>query len=115
VLTAIGNSISSFLGCELEWEKKIDKRWVWLHVEVELKEGLLDEIELKCDDFRWVQHIDYWRVPFRCFGFHEVGHLQVQCRRPYSQFPPFRKVWKRKATSDSDGSDQKEVLDEVSS
>jgi hypothetical protein len=84
VLTAIGNSISSFLDCEIEWEKKTDRRWLWLHVEVELKEGFLDEIELKCDEFRWVQHIDYWRVPLRCFGCHEVGHLKVQCCRPYS-------------------------------
>jgi hypothetical protein len=52
VLTAIGYSISLFLGCELEWEKKKDRRWVWLHIEVELKEGLLDDIELICGDFR---------------------------------------------------------------
>jgi hypothetical protein len=47
------------------------------------------------EGFSWLQRIDYWRVSFRCFDRHEVGHLQAQCRRPQSQFPPFKRTQKQ--------------------
>jgi hypothetical protein len=50
--------------------------------------------------FSWTQRIDYWRIPFRCFGCHEVGHLMAHCRMPSSQFSPFKKSWKRKANAE---------------
>jgi len=73
---SIGNKIGRFLGCEPEWETKMDRRYGWLQIEVDLRDGLIDKIELVFGGFMWLQHIDYWRVPFICFGCHEAGHLK---------------------------------------
>jgi hypothetical protein len=38
--------------------------WAWIQIEVDLRDGLLDEIELVYGGFSWTQRIDYWRVHF---------------------------------------------------
>jgi hypothetical protein len=68
-----------------------------VQIVVDLKEGLSKEIELVWGQFRWLQKIDYWRIPFRCFSCHQVGHVQEECSRVNSFFPPFKRTWKRKA------------------
>jgi hypothetical protein len=62
VLISIGNKIGKFLSCEHDWDTKENKHWEWVQIEVDLREGLLDEIELVCGGFYWLQRIDYWRV-----------------------------------------------------
>jgi hypothetical protein len=61
---------------------------------------LLDEIDMVFGGFSWTQRIDYWRVPFRSYDCHEVGHLFTQCHRSPSQFSLFKKSWKRKAEAE---------------
>jgi hypothetical protein len=46
VLVSIGNKIGKYISCELDWAKKTDRQWAWVQIEVDLKEGMLDEIEL---------------------------------------------------------------------
>jgi hypothetical protein len=58
---------------------------------IDLKEGLTNEIELVWGQFRWMQKIDYLRVPFRCFGCHQVGHVQAECHKASTNFPMFQK------------------------
>jgi hypothetical protein len=102
-LISIRNNKGKFISCELGWEMNIDRKWAWVQIEVGMREGLLDEIELVWGGFSCRQKIDYWHVPFRCFGCHEVGHLQTQCRCLTSHFVPFNKIWKRKqSTMDSE-------------
>jgi hypothetical protein len=100
VLISIGNQIGKFLSCETGWAKKVERHWAQVQIEVDLKEGLMDEIELVWGEFKWVQKIDYWRVPFRCFGCHQVGHLQAECHKAPSHFSPFQKIWKWKLASE---------------
>jgi hypothetical protein len=114
----IAKPVVDFLACKhaksyreqdrqvLQFRGEIGRRnwtdgWAWLQVEVDFREGLQDEIELVWQGFTWIQRIDYWKVPFRCYGCHEVGHLQAQCKHHPSQFPPFRKVWKQKTGVES--------------
>lgn len=84
------------MGLEPSWDTKVDRRWAWLQIEVDLQNGLHDEIDLVWRNFTLTQQIDYWRIPFHCFGCHAVGHLQAQCSRTLANFSPFSKVWKRK-------------------
>jgi hypothetical protein len=96
---SIANQIGRFIGCEPRWESNLDKRQGWIQIEVDLKAGLLDELDLVYGGFPWVLCIKYYKVSFRCSSCHELGHLMAQCRRPLSHFPPFRKNWKRKVGS----------------
>jgi hypothetical protein len=45
----------------------------------------------------WVQKIDYWKPPFRCFAFHEVGHMKVACTKTIPLNLGHKKVWVKKA------------------
>lgn len=40
-----------FLGLESRWDLKIDRRWAWLQIEVDLREGLDDKIDLVWGDY----------------------------------------------------------------
>jgi hypothetical protein len=42
MLKSIGNKIGAFAGLEQNWEKKTDRRWAWVQVEKDLKQGLLE-------------------------------------------------------------------------
>jgi hypothetical protein len=48
-------------------------------VEVDVREGLLGKIDLVYGIITWHQKVYYWRLPFRCHGFHEIRHLCSQC------------------------------------
>jgi len=98
VFKSIGNKIRSFFSSEPRREMKANRCWVWVQISVDLKEGMTNEIELEWGDFKWVQKIDYWRVPFRCYGCHQASHVQDECRRAPVHFPPFQRIWKQKSS-----------------
>jgi hypothetical protein len=70
------------VGHEPNWASKLDRIWAWLKIEVDLTK----EIELVFKSQIRIQKIDYWRLPFRCYVFHELGHLQSSCNKE----PPFK-------------------------
>jgi hypothetical protein len=80
-LEAIGNKLGSFVKLEPNWDSKKDHRWAWILVEVDVREGLVGNIDLVYARITWHQKVDYWRLPFRCHGCHEIGHLRSQCSR----------------------------------
>jgi hypothetical protein len=66
VLEAIGNKLGSFVKLEPNWDSKKDRRWAWIMVEVDVREGLVGNIDLVYAGITWHQKVDYWRLPFRC-------------------------------------------------
>lgn len=46
MLEFIGNIIGKFFKLEKDWNIKNDKHWAYLLVKVDLREGLLEEMEL---------------------------------------------------------------------
>lgn len=74
-LIEIGNNVENFKGMEPSWETKVDRRWAWAQVEINLRDGLVENIKLVCGEFSWSQKVDYWRLPFTCFVCHKVGHI----------------------------------------
>jgi hypothetical protein len=74
-LEAIGNEIGVFPNLKPNWDHNVDRRWAWVQVEVDLREGLVSNVYLVFGDQIWHQKVDYWHLPFHCFSCHEVGHL----------------------------------------
>ena len=56
--------------------------------EVDIRDGLLEEIKLVSLDSSWDKKIDYWNVPFRYFLCHELNHVQVHCKQCQSVVGP---------------------------
>jgi hypothetical protein len=97
-LEAIGNKLGSFVKLEPNWDSKKDRRWAWVMIEVDVREGLVGNIDLVYAGITWHQKVDYWRIPFWCYGCHEIGHIRSQCTRiaPLQQAPA--RLWKTKST-----------------
>jgi hypothetical protein len=53
-----------------------DKGIVKILVKVNMQEGILENLEIEWGTWKYVWKIDYWKMPFLCAIFHEVGPLQ---------------------------------------
>ena len=58
-MKAIGNKLGRFNDLEEGWELKEDMHWVWVHVEVDLWEGLVGKLNLIYIENSWNQRVDY--------------------------------------------------------
>jgi hypothetical protein len=63
-----GEKIGTFCGLNSSWESTPDQRWAWVLIEVDLCEGMLEELDLVMGEHKWVQNIDYWKLLFRCYS-----------------------------------------------
>jgi hypothetical protein len=84
--------LGKYIGCDPIWEMKTNYRWAWVQIEVDLKDGLVDKIELVWGGFAWMSKVDYWRVLFFFYGCLKFGHLQGKCRHSLALFPSFQKT-----------------------
>jgi hypothetical protein len=108
-LEAIGNKIGIFIKLEPNWFSKPDRRWAWVQVEVDTREGLVGSMDLVMGSKIWHQKVDYWKIPFWCHGCHEIGHLKSNCNRFSPHSLEHYKIWRRKSTLN-----RKEFVDSVS-
>lgn len=58
-LIAIGNKIGKFVTLEKDWESKVDRRCARILVELDLKDGLYEEIVINMHGSQWRQRLDY--------------------------------------------------------
>jgi hypothetical protein len=96
-LEAIGKKLGVFSSLKPNWEVKADRRWAWIQVEVDLRDGLVINVDLVYGKQIWHQKVDYWCFPFRCFSCHEVGHMQSQCKRAPPIVGRLAKKWVNKS------------------
>jgi len=75
-LESIGNKIGTIFGLDPNWASKKDRQWAWLQVEVNVREGLVGSVEIVYGENFWIQKLDYWKLPFRCFECHDIGHVR---------------------------------------
>ena len=68
VLKAIGDKLGNFISMEENWDTKVDRRCAKILVELDLRDGLYEEIKLEMHGSIWNQKLDYWKIPFRCFA-----------------------------------------------
>ena len=59
ILEAIGNKIGKSINLEDDWENKVDRRCTRILVELDVREGLFEEIIIKMHGRIWIQRIDY--------------------------------------------------------
>ena len=78
-LRDIGNSLGKFVVADIDWAKKGLATYARICIEVDLSEGLPEQIILIWKSQKWVQHLDYENTTFRCRSYLQTGHLQGTC------------------------------------
>ena len=109
VLEATGNKLGKFIRLEDEWETKVDRRCTRILVEMDIREGLFEELLIVMHGSVWSQCLDYWKLPFRCYNCRKVGHLQKHCDdyQAGQKKPQLKKIWVRK----NNGGTQRPTMD----
>ena len=79
MLEFIGNTIGHFVTVEEDFMKSYDKRMAKMLVEMDISVGLPADVEIRCHERLFSQHLDYLNIPFRCSRCREVGHLHREC------------------------------------
>ena len=94
ILEAIGNIIGNFVDLEEDWESKLDRRCTKILVELDLRNGLFEELKIVMHGSSWWQLLDYWKLHFRCLNCREVGHMQKEFPK-VAMKPMFKNTWVR--------------------
>jgi len=79
---SVGNRLGEFLEADESFLETKQKRIARILVNINVREGLGDEIELVLGSYRHIQKLDYENIPFRCRRCHEYGHLVADCKLP---------------------------------
>jgi len=78
----IGNRLGEFLEADESFMDSNQKRMARILVNINVREGLGDAVELILGHYRHIQKLDYENIPFRCRRCHEYGHLVEDCKLP---------------------------------
>lgn len=62
-----------------------DKQITWILIENPYKGGYPDHLEIAWGSSNIHQRLDFWGIPFRCFGCHKTGHLIKNCSHRFSR------------------------------
>jgi hypothetical protein len=84
-LEAIGNKLGVFVGLEPNWESKADCRWDWIQIEVDVRKGLVGNMDFVFGEHTWHQKVEYWKIHFYCF----VCMLLAMFNHHASSFLPY--------------------------
>jgi len=79
VFAAIGNAIGSYIKQDVDRIDRGIHTFARICVEVDLSEGLPDNIILIHNNSQWKQPLDYENTAFRCRGCQQTGHLHNNC------------------------------------
>jgi hypothetical protein len=74
-LVEICNKLGVFVGKKPNWESKVDQRWVYIQIEWDVCDVLLENMDLVFEYQICHHKLDYQKLPLCCFGFHEIGHV----------------------------------------
>lgn len=84
----MGNLIGKFLKTDVERVSRGIFTFTRICVEVDLSQGLPDNIILIQNNIQWTQPLDYENMTFWCCGCQQIGHL-------LSTFPQAKKDTRR--------------------
>lgn len=74
ILKIIGDRIGNYIRLEEGFLSQID-RTVKILVEIDLTEGLPEELKIKFGEWYFVQVSYYWNIPFRCSWCHKISQI----------------------------------------
>jgi hypothetical protein len=72
---SIGNFLGDFLEADLSFEETKQRKIARILVNLNVKEGLGEEIDLTWEGYTHTQLLNYENIPFRCRHCHKYGHL----------------------------------------
>jgi len=78
----IGNKIGEYLEADNSYLETRQRKMARILVNINVREGLGDEVDLVLGPFHHTQRLDYENIPFRCRRCHEYGHLVADCKLP---------------------------------
>ena len=84
-LKEIGNSLGKYVATDVDRIQKGMATYACICIELDLSEGLPEQITLNWNSKKWVQHLDYENIAFRCKSCLQTGHLQGLC--PMARLP----------------------------
>ena len=75
----IGDILGTFLEADLSFVETKEKKVARILVNINLREGLAESINLDWGPVIIPQILDYENVPFRCRRCHVYGHMVSEC------------------------------------
>ena len=78
------NALGQFLYVDEQSLASRDKHVGKLLVQIDVSQGLLEELEIQWRGLSTVQKLDYWKVLFRCLICRRIRHLKDSC--PFDSF-----------------------------
>jgi len=78
----IGDILGTFLEADMSFLETLEQRVARILVNINLREGLAERINLDWGPVIIPQLLDYENVPFRCRRCHEYGHPASECSKP---------------------------------
>ena len=79
---SIGNKIGEFLEADNSYLDTRQRKMARILVNINVREGLGEEVDLVLGPFHHTQKLDYENIPFRCRRCHEYEHLVEDCKLP---------------------------------
>jgi len=108
---SIGNFLGEFLEADLSFEETKQRKVARIIVNLNVKEGLGEEIDLRWGSFIHSIILDYENVPFRCCCCHQCGHLVMNCHLPLRIWGRNFYRFKKKTVTQDKSSRPKECTD----
>jgi len=90
-LREIGNIIGNFLEADLSFLENKQREVARILVNVNIREGLAEDLQMIWGPFVYKQVLDYENVPFRCRRCHAYGHPAAECIQPLRTGSKFKK------------------------
>jgi len=79
---AVGNMIGEYLEADKSYIETKKKKIARILVNINVRDGLGEELDMTLGTVCHTQKLDYENVPFRCRRCHEYGHLVAECKLP---------------------------------
>jgi len=80
-LREIGNLVGTFLEADMSFLETQQRQVARILVNVNIRDGLAEDMKLIWGPFVIKQILDYENVPFRCRRCHAYGHPAVECKQ----------------------------------